>query len=297
MEKKTYRYKELNELEKQQFIELYFEVANKQLLFNILRKSKLRMCVWVLHIILFCINSFKVSNQSFIINICVFILGIVALQIIFISSHINAHALFLEYENHVPKNSRMSNNIVYYYAFYHHHHTAFNNWAEFLSYYNDKGENNIAVAHWVSYSMVASFRVLIVLMFSYFNPLTLVYFSGYEIATILLPFAHKWQHISHNKENIFIKYIFSIFQLLGIVANIEDHKKHHMHNWPTVYQDFSSSGLYIKYIDKLLNKLWDSAFNQAFKNNKYVHDYTEPCSWLISGLFIFCIPLLLCLIQ
>lgn len=311
--KNIFRHKYLNEEEQKNFIEKYREIERSKPIFNFVRRSRFNMWLWLMYIISFCaFAQWRNININIYLNIVVFIFGIISLQIVFVATHIGGHALFLEYENHVPdsriysgvntsvnsegsKSDRLPKYEVYYYAFYHHHHTKLNNWAPFLSYYNQAGANNIAVAHWTSFSMLADIRILLVMILSYISPLTLIYYSGYEVGVIILPFAHRWQHIDKSEQNILIKSIFCLLELFGIVANKADHVKHHIHNGPTVYQDFSSSGIYTKYIDKLINRFWDTMYYKAVKNGGYLYDYIGPYTWLITRFMLVVLPSLLCL--
>ena len=291
----------LNDEEQKNFILKYREIEAKYPLFNLVRKSRFHMWLWFLYIVLFLIYSIVQNiNNNIGVNIIVFVFGIIGLQIVFVASHIKAHAFFLEYENHIPSSTsiikstkdRIPDNVVYYYAFYHHHHTKSNNWAPLLSYYNYDGANNVAVAHWISYTMLGSARIILVIGLSFISPLTLLYYSGYEIAVIMLPFAHRWQHIDKSEQNMGIKLFFTILEFCGIVANRGDHKRHHIHNGPTVYQDFSSSGIYAKYVDNLINKFWDYNYYKAVKNGRYVSDYIAPCSWFCVRFILIIIPFL-----
>jgi hypothetical protein len=73
---------------------------------------------------------------------------------------------------------------------------------------------------------------------------------------------------------------------------------HHTHTHPTVYQDFSSSGmLNAKCIDSFLNKLWDLAFYKAIKTNCFPQTIIEPYVRLIEKFIIIGIPVFLCMIH
>lgn len=271
----NFKHKILTSYERQQFLELYKEKRNQNLLFRILCSSNLYFYTWVAGIfVFFCVNCNNYFN-NILLNTVSFIFGILSLQILFVVSHMSAHALFLEYENHVPKNKRMSNSIVYYFAFYHHHHTEHDNWAPEMSYYNNIGYWNIIAAHWNTYSFVFSKSLLLVLLVGRYYNHMFYFFAGYELAVIILPYAHLWQHIKHNKFGIIVRSLFNILESIGIVANTHDHHYHHVYTIPTVYHDFSSSGIYAKLFDSVLNKIWDKCYYTSIIMNTYPHNYVR----------------------
>lgn len=240
-----------------------------------------------------------------------FILGLLNLQIGFVGTHWRAHAEFLNYEKHVPQNitkptDKLSWVIwfltptwgfdlpVYNYAFVHHHHQEPDNptnWAPALSYYEPEGDRpgsrNIAVAHWHGYTMIGSTQLVYVLFWMWLCPMTGLFFFGHEVATLLLPASHGWQHTHNNKMGPILNPVFRCLEWLGVIANSEDHEKHHVHDGPTVYQDFSSSGLYMKSVDKILNKIWDCCCYYAMDTGRKPVDILNvPINILVIGMKI-----------
>lgn len=298
-EPKRFVHRNLNNAERELFVGTYRDVEKNDLVFRFIRQSDKTMFVWFISILAFVTYSFIKTIELYQIAyfLMVSALGIIALQIIFVATHMEAHSLFLEYEQHVPGNIRLPNWVVYYYAFYHHHHTMGDNWAPFLSYHNPQGARNVAAAHWASFSMLTSRRILIVIAFGYMFPPSLAYFAGYEIGCLLLPFAHKWQHIPPEKHDIISRILFTFLEKIGLLANHDDHEAHHKHNHPTVYQDFSSSGLYAKWIDPLLNKSWDWAFYEALRTNDVPYTIIGPYIWSIERIIVIGIPAFFCIID
>jgi hypothetical protein len=258
-------------IKRSEFIELYYEVEQRYPLFKLIKKSDLNMLIWIIYVNMLGLSSiyYNITRSVIFLDI---ILGIFTLQIVFVITHVMAHALFLEYDQHVPGNARCTWPIVYYYAFYHHHHSKIDNWVPCLSYYTPDGYRGVVVSHWHTYTFLASERIIIILLFVWINPLFAVYSYGYEIAVLLLPYAHGWQHIPHEKFSIFIRVIFTFLEKIYLVAGKEDHDSHHIHTHRTVYQDFSSSGLYMKYIDKMINYIWDKSYYEAIKTKRKLYD-------------------------
>ena len=279
-----YRHKILNSFERSEYKKLYHSIETKNKLFNVVKHSNTILLLWI--IILLCGFYFVMPITYDVWTILNFVIGFMTLQILFIVTHMSAHALFLEYENHTIGNVRMTDSIVYYYAFYHHHHTEYDNWMPQLSYYNASGYRNIVAAHWTSYSFVFSKMFLSVMLIIWIWPMMSYYFLGYELAVIILPYAHGWQHIKHDKFNIIIKMFFTFFENIGIVANEYDHHNHHIHTGRTVYQNFSSSGIYSKYLDNKLNQLWNYCFDMAQHNNKNPYDYVVCFEYIVMFLLI-----------
>lgn len=295
IETERFVHRNLNESERRLFIETYRNVERKDLVFRFISQSDKTMAIWFTLIVTFILGSFIISSQikSWLTILLVFILGIIGLQIVFVATHMEAHSFFLEYDLHTPKNTLLPKWTVYYYAFYHHHHSRVDNWAPFLSYYNYDGMRNVAAAHWTSFSMLTSRRIIMVMTFAYIYPLTLIYFAGYETGCLILPFAHRWQHVVASEQNIICRSLFIFLEKIGFVANHVDHTAHHVHTHPTVYQDFSSSGLYAKSIDSYLNEFWDFAFYEAIRTNSYPQAYIEPYVWFIDRFIIIGIPVYL----
>ena len=95
--------------------------------------------------------------------------------------------------------------------------------------------------------------MLLITMPSIFAP----YLLGYEIGVFFLPIAHDWVHLKTVGK---MKYILYPLEKLGFIANKKDHHRHHNYSNETVYQSFSSSGLYLHKLDNVFDKLWNFAF-------------------------------------
>ena len=148
------------------------------------------------------------------------------------------------------------------------------------------GSRNVLVSHWHGFSLVLQRETLIlVALISSIFPDTILYFVGFEFAVLLLPIAHGWQHIPQHRNGRIVQTLFMCLESLGLVANKTAHRKHHNYRGATVYQDFSSSGLYSAKIDAAVNRFWDRAFhgpNRPFDNMKTT----------IYAIYMFCIVLL-----
>lgn len=299
-------HKNLSKDEKDSFIKLYEKIENDHLLFKLMKISQTTMTGWLIYVCFFCLLCFY-SNHFKIGNIFIILSGIICLQIVFIATHIRSHSLFLEYDEHTVKTERLKDSPIYYYAFYHHHHTKQNHWASGMGYFSDKNSKfltnyvsarNIICSHWHGFSLLASVKGLILIsIFGMLNSRVLFYFLGYELGVIILPFAHIWQHAHVNC----FGYLASIFKFLedyGVIANDEDHHFHHAHNQvETVYQDFSSSGLYFKFInlDKYINKFWNHSFYKALSKNVRTFDVINPYINLVIVLMFVFVPVILSL--
>ena len=274
--------------ERVNFVKIYEQVEKNHPVYTFIKKSKYLMYLWLLYIIIiqllavwyyFKMSKFELYNfGSAYWHFFKILLGIFAFQLFFIISHMTAHALFLEYDNHDVQSDKMPNEPVYYFAFYHHHHTETDDWAPFLGYnpkYNsyvslldNVGIRNVTFAHWYSYTMMVYPRLYIALGIVLLYPPMCFYLIGYELGVILLPLAHGWQHIPNHNFSSVTRYVFGFLEYVGVLAKKHDHSKHHVHNSPTVYQDFSSSGLYLKRLDDCFNKLWNVIFNYSKNNGK-----------------------------
>ena len=284
------------------------ECERKHPFFLWLKRSRFTMMTWVVIIALFGIFTFvhALMNKCSLLSILFsFILGIFSLQIIFVATHLRAHALFLEYSVHLPGHKRLLLIFlpVYYYAFYHHHHMEKDNpdnWAPLMSYYEHPnsgypGTRNIATAHWHGYTMIGSWQLPYVLFCLGMCPLTGVFFFGHELGVVLLPAVHGWEHVYYKKMGI-LNPVFEFLEKVKIIAGPKDHEQHHEHDGPTVYKDFSSSGIYAKPIDEKINVLWNIGCYHAMNTGKKPFDvFRRPVDvviWLCKvglPLLIYCI--------
>ncbi|AYV81543.1 MAG: hypothetical protein Harvfovirus40_6 [Harvfovirus sp.] len=268
--KAPWKHRQLSEEERRNYLNLYHSVEAKYALFNWLRKSDTNLIIWLLFIMSITgfatgynfdpnMKLYSLTYSSFMI-FCGMLFGT---QPVFDGNHCLSHAAFLEYETYIIGNPRGLKDPIHYYADYHHHHTAADNWAPQLSYHNDQGSRNIIAAHWAGFTLFNSPKIIIFALVCYSHPRTLLYFSGYEIGALILPIAHGWQHIAHEKVPKAFRMLFHLFEFLGIVANKDDHGSHHNHNHRTVYQNFTSSGIYNKRLDSAVDKFWDWAYDKA----------------------------------
>lgn len=291
--KMNYRHRELTEEERNNFTELYREVENKNKFFKWVKSSS-RNAKWYagstlaacLLLIYFgasrgCSEGLQCSDNvligflpSWAFLVAVWLAGLIWLQVVFVMTHTMAHALFLEYDRHSPNHPRpIKHTPVYFYAFYHHHHTVRDNWAPEMGYHSSKsdgvldheGTRNVVTSHWCSFTYLFSFTVwsLVCWALIYYDPIWAVFFSGYEFGVLLLPLAHGWQHLPKERIGARLSTLFGALEYVGLFANHKDHNSHHNHKHRTVYQDFSSSGLYVRRIDSLLNRLWNAAFDNG----------------------------------
>ena len=80
---------------------------------------------------------------------------------------------------------------------------------------------------------------------------------------LLLPLAHGWQHIAHSRYGRGLTLLLSGCERLGLIATRADHRPHHVKGHATVYQSFSSSGIFSRQLDILMDRVWDNAVNTA----------------------------------
>lgn len=296
----TLKHHELSLLERKNFTILYNEVEKKYQLFNLIKNNENSMKVWIFIVFTLMTTLISVLSNIYEFNywksLVNFILGIFALQIVFITSHMKSHALFLEYEkHHVGDETLLNQKPIYYYAFYHHHHSYTDNWATYLSYYDNynsfvlkhKGTRNITAAHWHGFSILTS-QTVFILVLTLFFPEMIYYYFGYEIGVLLLPFAHGWQHLPRKRFGN-LKYLFIFLQYIGLIASKIDHDNHHNYKIETVYQDFSSSGIYAKKIDSYLNKLW----NKIYKKYQHPYLYYENKATIIYSIILLMFPIII----
>ena len=104
-------------------------------------------------------------------------------------------------------------------------------------------------------------------MLFYYPSITAPYLFGYKLGVILLPISHDWVHLK--KSNVFgMYYIFKPLEMLGIFAGAKDHRKHHDYTHETVYQSFSSSGIYTAFFDKYIDNIWNNVIKECIKNKQ-----------------------------
>jgi hypothetical protein len=192
---------------------------------------------------------------------------------------------------------------VMFYAFYHHRHEPNDDWNKNeLSFGSLPGAIGTAVSHWESFSLLtASFvsKILILMYLIRSIKLFAPFFLGYEIGVILLPIEHDWVHYRKSCSiGTPAYYLFQCLEFIGIFATKEDHLRHHKHDHSTVYQGFTSSGLYSKHLDKLADTLWNYLFDKANKNERPLYESMRYVMDLSSIITLIIIPeMLLCLLS
>ncbi len=299
--------------EQTSFRDLYHDVEKKYPFFQQMKKSRLTMICWFLTVVgFFAVAIDLIPEPTNVVSalLCV-IMGLFGLQLFFIAAHTKSHALFLEYDKmnltYDGHNDVLCQRPVFFYAFYHHHHTFKDNWMPELSYYDREkqfvldhdGTRNVIAAHWHGFSLLSSRTIVIPIMFYLLSPITIFYFLGFEIGVVLLPFAHGWQHIPRERFG-YLRPLFVMFEHIGLFASSQVHDNHHVHTGPTVYKDFSSSGIYFEFIEKFVNQFWDRIFYQSQKSETRVHanikQYAHVVYFLLIGIAPFIIGVIYILV-
>jgi hypothetical protein len=246
---------------------------------------------WAMLYILWASSKELNSEQSVltrvITQIIYFVFGVLQFQLVFVITHMTAHAEFLLEYNRTEDEPIKT--VVYYPAFYHHHHHRGgkkSDWFRHLSYHEYPGETNgsinIVCAHWCSYSALRQ-RITYVIMAMILVatrqiPTSFVWLlMGYELGVVLLPIAHGSQHIPLRRFGALAPMI-QFFQYVGIFATPEEHQRHH-ESGPHGAMDFSSSGLYSKWLDEQFNKVWDWAVESA-KHQALMQADAHPVNFL-----------------
>jgi hypothetical protein len=251
--------------------------------------------------------------------------GVLTLQFSFAILHVTAHALFLEYDMIDSKDPRVSTKgVLHWIAFVHHHApehgphssqfedsakgralfekalTRFEkkNWAPHLNYHTEAGVHNVLMSHWSGFSTLSTWpRIVGSAVICWLAPAYGFWIVGYEVGVLFLPAAHAFQHLP---ASFFPSWLYAILQWLnrtGWFASAHDHKSHHDHKHPTVYQDFLSSGFYWRSLDTLVNSLWDRVFLASSRDiGKRPHDTWAPIVNTLIVVTHFFLPLAIILI-
>lgn len=277
----TWKHKQLNDNERKNFVDVYNQTEKKYPIFLWMKKSSTTMFMWFMYVMLFGLISFFVNDEvslakKFLLIVC----GVYSLQCVFEPTHMNAHSLFLEYDQLRLNNPRLDEFPIFFYAHYHHHHHRNDDWEKRLSYndplcryiFDHEGTRNVIASHWHGFSLISSMRILLVVALIIYDSKYALYLWGYELGVLMLPLAHGWQHIDKKRYGTILGGLMSLLEKLKLVASKEDHDFHHVHTTPEVYQDFTSSGfLYSKTKDKIMNFIWKKAFHTKNK---------RPYDWL-----------------
>ncbi len=295
-----YEHRQLSLTERDEFRKLFERrVRFDFLLYNMLNDKAYSIIYPIAIITLTMLTMLTIiQNKSIFLLICYFCFGLISTQLLFSTAHIWAHSLMLEYSLWDIKTmkSKIGNvPIVIFAAFYHHHSSKYDDWMNKLSYHNDIGSFIIAMCHWHSFSLLTMnypmpgflVKVLTFLYLVYCPHVAAPYFLGYEIGVFLLPISHDWVH-KRNISEYYMGNIFSVLETIGLFATKDDHKRHHIHTHTTIYQGFTSSGLYSSYLDSLFDKVWDYFFNASLKYNYPMYEYTW---WLMTS--ALCVTLII----
>lgn len=296
-----YKHKVLNDEERQKFIALFrHNIKNNALMTHIILNKLYALIFFVIIVSLLIISI--TTSKSVMGFLGGLILGIIAIQINFVFSHLWAHALMLEYSlwdvEQMPKKLGQIPAVMFY-AFYHHHHTKQDDWMkEELSYNTDCGAFMVAVAHWESFSLITSFypiNHILSKLFVFGNLIlfptqTTSFFLGYELGAILLPISHAWVH--DKRVSKYLYYPLKLLEVIGIFATKQDHVRHHIYSTPTVYQGFTSSGIYSPIFDKFIDKIWDNTFYWCEKTNRKMYNVL----WYVMTIVMYSSVVLSCLL-
>jgi hypothetical protein len=212
------------------------------------------------------------GEAGVVVIVCLMLLGMFALQVIFVVSHLEAHALFFDYSDHVPGTRLEERTPVYFAAFLHHHQRTSAPWFPDLAISNTFGYNNVGIAHWVSFSVTFGDRCWLPALLALVDLKVMWFFIGYEVGVWLLPYAHGFQHSSVESMGALPLTLMTMLNKLGLVASPSAHGNHHSIAHRTVYQDFSSSGFHMKQFDTCLNRRWDQYYDHAVTTNGNLYD-------------------------
>ena len=284
----NYKHRELTIDEQQKFKDLYDHIIINNRFMSYFYKDQRVALIFPIIIVGLSIGTIQLT-QSIYLKIIGFICGLLAIQLNFITSHLWAHALMLEYEmwtiDEMIKKVGYIGSVIQH-AFYHHHNKdkwwnnlpsdkIFGNSDKNMQYRCTSGNIAVAVAHWESFSLFTSnfpfqtIKIFISLAILKF-PTIIPFILGYEFGVILLPISHDWVHFRHAAIGKFY-YVLKTLELLGIFATRDDHKSHHVYDHPTVYKGFTSSGIYSKRFDSLIDAVWDYTFVYSNKNCVEMH--------------------------
>jgi hypothetical protein len=274
---KVYAHRYLDQEEEKKFKELYDVLFVGDPIMSLIHCDARFLAIFPMIIVALIVCT-VMAKASLAAEAVAMMLGLLSVQLNFITSHMWAHALMLEYdlwETDMMLAMVGRIGVVVPHAFHHHHFLPGKDWWDSLPskrligdgrHAIKDGNFSIAVAHWVSFSLFTlSFptrMVWIVAVMLWLFPVSAVYFLFYELGVILLPIAHDWVH-NRNAALGILYHILLGFERIGIIAARADHKSHHIHNHRTVYQAFSSSGIYSRILDKVFDRIWDAAFDYS----------------------------------
>lgn len=279
-----YIHKYLNNEEENKFTELFKHNVQNNFIVSLFFKSHWIALIYpmIIGFLLYGTIKFYTSVYSTIIF---FLLGFIAIQLKFVFAHMWAHSLMLQYDLwNIDGMPNVFGNIasVIFYAFFHHHHRSNDSWM-MKKLGHSEWTNSFATAftHWESFSLftqtypfnsiiIKVYLVWVLYRFSLIWP----YLLGHEIGVLLLPISHDWVH-ERKSSKFGIYYLLKPLEYFGIFATKETHKRHHeIHD--TVYQGFTSSGLYSARFDTFVDNIWNHYYKSdelgSFKEYKICYD-------------------------
>ena len=265
-----YQHKYLSSQEKEDFINLYKNNIKNNIIMKNFLENKIYVLIYPAIIIGLSILT-MVTHINFPFMILSFFMGIVTIQLTFIFSHLWAHSLMLEYSlwniNNMEKDVGQIPSVMFF-AFYHHHHTKEDDWYGDISIRNNNGALSTAFSHWESFSLFTTnypvngtIMKLFLVYNLYFFPFLSPFFLGYELGVILLPISHDWVH-EKNATRYGIYYLLQLLEMIGVFATNADHIRHHIYSHDTIYQGFTSSGIYSKRFDTIVDDIWNYFYHK-----------------------------------
>lgn len=300
-----YKHKVLSPDERKKFKELFLATVNNNTAMRLLFRTKWFAVTYPLFLIILLILTIKYAS-GFTVAVVGFVLGFLSIQLNFSTSHMWAHALMLEYqmwtiEEMLSKIGYLP--IVIFYAFFHHHdedpesdsendpqlrnvlgydgvHVLYSHWNSFSLFTYHYPLNGVLLKLFVAYHLCFNFEIII------------GYILGYEFGVFLLPISHDWVH----SRLCGAYYMLKPLEMLGIFATKEDHRSHHRHDHPTVYQNFMSSGIFSKRANDYADEIWNILFEysnmkkiQLYKLMWYLMIGSMACSLIFSTYLLLCL--------
>lgn len=276
------------------FKQLFAQVEARNMRYRLLSQlGAPAALVWPLLILTSSFVAASLQASIGVVDVLLVLLGVFALQLIFVAAHFESHALFFDYADHVPGSRLVDRSPVYFAAFLHHHMRMSSPWYPDFAYTNEKGYSNIAISHWTSFSVLFGPLVWLPAVLAFLNPKSLWFFVGYELGAWCLPYAHGFQHSAVDRMGAFPLFVMKTLCALGIVASPADHKSHHSIAHRCVYQDFSSSGLYFKAFDAWINERWNELYDQAAATKTNLYDIVHAKIVYVYGAILFALPVVL----
>lgn len=206
-----------------------------------------------------------------------FLFGFLGNQIMFVFSHMLAHAEWLYVYDDIriwrnwaaPVTGYLETRTgMKFWAFYHHH--THNEWFEYLG--SSKPEYSLTgqLVHMQIYTFFYQpFKLLWTLVVTLAFPQTMGWWMlGFNLSGYYLWMGHDWSHLKNLEPaalgGSFFHAAMTVMSFLNINSARELHFDHHKHNHRTVYQDFSIGETFFPMVaDRYFNRLWDRAFDDG----------------------------------